>query len=54
MSKITLGSIKNRIVASDLISERANRDFDNEGNDALLNLLDPKAVSYWKMLFKTM
>ena len=48
MAKIVLGSIKNIVVASDLISERANRDFDNEGNDALLNLIDPKVVSYWK------
>jgi hypothetical protein len=54
MSKITLGSIKNRIIASDLITERANRDFDNEGNDAFLNLLDPKVVGYWKMIWQTM
>ena len=29
------GSIKRKIVSSDLLSERANRDFDNENGDAI-------------------
>lgn len=35
------GSIKNKIVASDLVEERAKRNFDSEGNNAFLNILGP-------------
>ena len=35
MAKIVLGSIKRRIVASDLLQERANRDFDAENGNAI-------------------
>ena len=33
--KIIYGSIKRKIVSSDLINERANRDFENDDGDAL-------------------
>lgn len=38
--KIVYGSIKNKVVSSDLLAERANRDFDDENGKALINRFD--------------
>lgn len=42
MSKesIVYGSIKRKIVASDLLKERANKDFDDEGGEAINKYID--------------
>ena len=37
--KIVYGSIKRKIVSSDLIQERANRDFDDENGEVLFKTL---------------
>ena len=37
--KIIYGSIKRKIVSSDLIHERANRDFDNDNGEVLMKTL---------------
>lgn len=37
-SKIVYGSVKNKVVASDLVAERSNRDFELEGGNIFKHL----------------
>ena len=49
------GSIKRKIVSSDLLSERANRDFDNENGDAINKALSAGGLfEDWKELEKVL
>ena len=37
--KVVYGSIKNKITATDLVNERANKDFDDAKGDGILSVL---------------
>ena len=54
MAKIVLGSIKKRIVASDLLQERANCDFDAQNGNAISNILEPKTQAKLRELKNAM
>lgn len=44
--KIVYGSIKNKVVSSDLLAERANRDFDDENGEVLLKAFNVRNYYY--------